>query len=178
MMTTPEIRFRHQDRKSLAMRVTTDGLLVLLPRYVEIDSPEVQEFVQEGLRTLPRPMALSPDQWLTPEELRAMVDAWAGRIGVEVKRLQIRAMRRKWGSCSSRGVITLSTDLLRLPRELVEYVICHELVHRLVPGHNKTWKLLMDIHLPDWRARERQLEGWTIAGWPLEASSCGEGTCP
>jgi hypothetical protein len=69
-------------------------------------------------------------------------------------------MRTKWASCSSRGTITLSRDLLKLPRDLVDYVVCHELVHLKIPGHGKGWQALMNIHLPDWRKREDPLAGW------------------
>jgi predicted metal-dependent hydrolase len=49
-------------------------------------------------------------------------------------------------------------------RDLVEYVVCHELLHLKVPGHGKGWQALMGIYLPDWRERELRLAGWMIAG--------------
>jgi predicted metal-dependent hydrolase len=96
------------------------------------------------------------------KDLKALVADWSERIGVTVRRVQVRAMRRKWASCSSRGNLTLSTDLLRLPRDLVEYVVCHELVHLHVPEHGKGWQALMGAYLSDWRERERRLAAWTV----------------
>jgi len=49
-------------------------------------------------------------------------------------------MRTKWASLSTAGRLTLATDLLCLPRELVEFVIVHELVHFLAPNHGKVFK--------------------------------------
>lgn len=78
-----------------------------------------------------------------------------------------KQLRRKWASCSSRGTLTLSDDVLRLPKDLAEYVVCHELVHLRVPGHGKAWQAMMGAHLPDWRARERRLAGWVVRGGTL-----------
>ena len=144
-----EVQFRHQQRQSLAMKVTPDGVVVLLPDGLNADSPQVQAFVQAGLQKLPEPQPVPPSERLTPAEVRALVADWSERIGVTVRRVQVRGMRRKWASCSSRGTLTLSADLLRLPRDLAEYVVCHELVHLRVPEHSKGWQALMGAYLPD-----------------------------
>jgi hypothetical protein len=157
----PEVEFRHQKRGSLALQVTPDGLVVLLPHGLDPDSPQVQAFLREGLAHLPEPEG-ETSKGLETSEILELVADWADRIGVEVGRVQIRTMRRKWASCSSRGTLTLSDDLLRLPRDLVEYVICHELVHLRVPEHGKGWQALMGAYLPDWRERERRLAGWVV----------------
>jgi hypothetical protein len=157
-----EVQFRHQQRQSLAMKVTSDGVVVLLPCGLNADSPQVRTFVQTGLQKLPKPQPVPPDGRLTRAEVRALVADWLERIGVAVQRVQVRAMQRKWASCSSRGTLTLSTDLLRLPRDLVEYVVCHELLHLRVPEHGKGWQAMMGVYLPDWRDRERRLAGWVV----------------
>jgi predicted metal-dependent hydrolase len=157
-----EVQYRHQQRQSLAMKVTPDGVVVLLPHGLDADSPQVRTFVQAGLQKLPEPQPVPPSERLTPAEVRALVADWSERIGVTVRRVQVRGMRRKWASCSSRGTLTLSADLLRLPRDLAEYVVCHELVHLRVPEHSKGWQALMGAYLPDWRERERRLAGWVV----------------
>jgi predicted metal-dependent hydrolase len=160
----PEVQYRHQQRQSLAMKVTPDGVMVLLPHGLDADSSQVQTFVQAGLKKLPEPQPVPPEERLTRAEVRALVADWSKRIGVTVRRVQVRAMRRKWASCSSRGTLTLSAALLRLPHDLVEYVVCHELVHMRVPEHGKGWQALMGAYLPDWRERERRLAGWVLRG--------------
>lgn len=60
-------------------------------------------------------------------------------------------MTRKWGSCSTAGVITLALDLARQDRGFQDYVIVHELLHLKVPNHGKVFKALMSLHLPAWR---------------------------
>ena len=159
-----DICIQQQERKSLAMKVTSDGVVVLLPHGLDADSPQVRIFVQAGLQKLPEPQPVPPGERLTSAEVHALVADWSERIGVTVRRVQVRAMRRKWASCSSRGTLTLSADLLHLPRDLVEYVVCHELVHLRVPEHGKGWQALMGAYLPGWRERERRLAGWVLRG--------------
>jgi predicted metal-dependent hydrolase len=158
----PEVQYRHQQRQSLAMKITSDGVVVLLPHGLHTDSPWVQAFVQTGLQKLPEPQPIPPDERLTRAEVCALVADWSERIGVTVRRVQVRAMRRKWASCSSRGTLTLSDDLLRLPCDLVEYIACHELVHLRAPEHGKGWQAMMGTYLPDWRERERRLARWVL----------------
>ena len=61
-------------------------------------------------------------------------------------------MSRKWGSCSSGGVVTLSADLARESRSLQDAVIVHELLHLKVRNHGRVFKALMTAHVPRWRA--------------------------
>jgi predicted metal-dependent hydrolase len=96
--------------------------------------------------------------WYDAEELRWTVRQWAARIGVRVARIQVRALRVKWASMSTAGNLTLSRELLTLPRELGEYVIVHELVHLLAPNHGKVFKSFMLAYLPDWEEREQVLQ--------------------
>lgn len=97
---------------------------------------------------------------MTRDDLRARVDAWAKHIGVRVLRVQIRAMRTKWASYSTSGTLTLNTDVLALPPDLADYVICHDLLHVKVPDHGKGFQALLGCYLPDWRKRELALAGW------------------
>lgn len=83
---------------------------------------------------------------------RARVAEWAVKLGVEPAEVHLRAMRRKWASCSSRGRLTFDTGLLRQPRDFVDYVIVHELLHLRVPNHGKLFKSLFSALLP---GRER-----------------------
>jgi hypothetical protein len=165
-----EVRVQQQARKSLALRVTPEGVVALIPRGLDPAGPQVRGFIERGLRRLPQPasppefLRQGQDEPLTPQALRDLVATWAGRVGVQVARVRIREMRTKWASCSSRGTITLGRDLLRLPRDLVEYVVCHELVHLKIPGHGKGWQALMGMWLPDWREREERLAGWVLGG--------------
>lgn len=151
-----EIEIRKQQRKSMAFKLTPSGPVVLIPTGLEEDDPIVQQFIERSLADLPsRGYRIPP---LTSEAVQGMVVDWAGRLAVDVTRVQIRAMRNKWGSISTAGTLTLADELLHLPEDLLEYVIVHELLHLKFPDHRKGWRVSMSMYIPDWQERERQLQ--------------------
>ncbi len=150
-----------QRRRSLALQLTPKGLRVLIPKSMDRDDPQVQAFIKRSLENLPDP----PVRLDHPHDhavITGLVQQWANRIGVQIKRTQIRAMRTKWGSISTTGYLTLADDLLWLPLELVEYAIVHELMHLKFPNHAKGWKFSMSMYLPDWKQREQKLQAYAM----------------
>ncbi|ADW22184.1 MULTISPECIES: M48 family metallopeptidase [Thermus] len=87
------------------------------------------------------------EQAVTSDIFRAEVEAWARRLGVNPREIHIRPMKRKWASCSSRGRLTFSTDLLHQPAEFRREVIVHELLHLKLPNHGRLFKALLKAYL-------------------------------
>ena len=93
------------------------------------------------------------DDWHPLEEtvplevFKAEVRAWAQRIGVEYGTLTVRPMKHKWASCSSKGNLTFSTDLLSQPADFRAKTVVHELVHLKVPNHGKLFNALVRSYL-------------------------------
>lgn len=98
------------------------------------------------------------DRWHNPEELRWAARHWATTMGLEVSGIRIMPLKKKWGSMSLRGWMTLSSELLDLPKELGEYVIVHELVHQLAPNHGRVFKAFLKSYMPDWEERHALLQ--------------------
>ncbi len=76
----------------------------------------------------------------------------------EPRQVVLRSMSRRWGSCSSGGVITLSLRLFGAPADLVEYVLLHELVHLHHFHHREGFYKLMEQLVPDWKEKRKILE--------------------
>lgn len=72
---------------------------------------------------------------------------WAEDIGVKPKEIHVRGMRRKWASCSSRGRVTFSYDLLNKNYKTRSKAVVHELLHLKYPTHNKMFISLLIAHL-------------------------------
>jgi hypothetical protein len=72
--------------------------------------------------------------------------------------LRLRRMRRRWGSCSRGGRVTLNVDLVRLPMSLIDYVIAHELCHLSEFNHGPKFYRLLEFAMPDWKQREQLLK--------------------
>ncbi len=102
-----------------------------------------------------KPRAARP--YRDADDLKWAVRHWAAKINVRVSEIHVRDMTRKWASISTRGRLTLGSDLLDVPKELAEFVIVHELVHLLAPNHGKVFTSFMHAYLPDWARRERML---------------------
>ncbi len=79
------------------------------------------------------------------------VEYWARRLHVRPRQVRVRRMTRKWGSCSTSGVITLAADLADRRPGFQDFVIAHELLHLRVPNHGRLFKALMTAHLPGWK---------------------------
>jgi len=84
-------------------------------------------------------------------KLRARVAFWSERLKVRATVVRVQRMTRKWGSCSTAGVVTLADDLGDRPAGFQDYVVVHELLHLRVPNHGRVFKALMSVHVPGWR---------------------------
>jgi predicted metal-dependent hydrolase len=148
---------RRQHRRSLMMRPVPGGFEVYIPRWMRPDNPKVTEFIQSGLEKLGTEPPPIPAEQTSRDQIVTMVNMWAAHMGLQPKRVSFRNMTRKWGSCSSRENITLSTRLTWVAPRLAEYVVVHELVHLRVFNHGKDFKAMMSQYLPDWQTRENEL---------------------
>jgi len=88
--------------------------------------------------------------------LRRRALAWAVKLRVNPRVIRVQDMRRKWGSCSSAGTVTLASDLVDQDQRFQDFVIAHELLHLRVPTHGRLFKALMSAHVPGWRELETQ----------------------
>jgi predicted metal-dependent hydrolase len=86
----------------------------------------------------------------TKEQFKAVVARWAVDMKVKPTQIRVQRMTKKWASCSGKGRVSFSADLLREPKPFQDYVIAHELLHLQVPNHGKLFKSLMTAYLPGW----------------------------
>lgn len=88
------------------------------------------------------------------ERLCEKVQHWSQRLKVEARVIRVQRMTRKWGSCSSNGIITLANDLAGQAPGFQDFVIAHELLHLRVPQHGRLFNALMTAHVPGWREQD------------------------
>jgi len=82
--------------------------------------------------------------------------------GFKISKLKVRTMKSRWGSCSGRGVITLNTELIRLPDRFTRYVILHELCHLRHHNHGARFYALLTELDPEWRVVRKELRGYVL----------------
>ena len=86
--------------------------------------------------------------------LKQLADKYGFRYG----RLSVRSQRTRWGSCSPKNNISLNARLVKLPGELVDYVILHELVHTRVHNHSRKFWAELDHYVDNGRLMAKRLK--------------------
>jgi predicted metal-dependent hydrolase len=90
--------------------------------------------------------------------LPELIQKWEPRLGVEVAGYFLQRMKTKWGSCNRRARnIRLNTELVKKPKDLLEYVVVHEMLHLIAPTHSEQFLVLMSKHYPAWREARAEL---------------------
>jgi predicted metal-dependent hydrolase len=80
-------------------------------------------------------------------------------FGIPRPALRVRMMRSRWGTCRPRALsITINGELVKYPPEAAELVIMHELAHFVHRGHDKNFRDLLSLLLPDWKDRKARLK--------------------
>ncbi len=120
------------------------------------------------------------------ERIKALVDKWyrdraqayfheklkqchdlVRKYGAPFPEMKLRAMQKRWGSCSTDGSILLNPELVKLPSHCVEYVIMHELCHLVRHDHGPEFFRLLARVMPDWEKRKQRLDSMAHEVLPL-----------
>jgi len=109
-------------------------------------------------------------RWLTNrahELLAPMLRECARELGFEFERVLVRRQRTRWGSCSTRGTISLNCCLLFQRPPVVRYLLVHELAHTLHMNHSPRFWHRVGRHCPDYLKLDRELlDGWRrVPSW-------------
>jgi predicted metal-dependent hydrolase len=108
------------------------------------------------------------EQWSRTQAERVFeerLEVCLGRVeslGIGRPELSIRAMKTRWGSCTSKGRILINPKLIQMPKDLIDYVVLHELCHLKELNHSTAFYSLLDRVLPDWRERRQKLNSKEI----------------
>ncbi len=94
----------------------------------------------------------------------ALISKWEPKLGVQVKAYFLQRMKTKWGSCTRQaGHIRLNTELVKKPKDLIEYVVVHEMLHLIEPTHSERFIALLTKHYPTWREARAELNELPLA---------------
>ena len=95
---------------------------------------------------------------LLHEVVPVLIRKWEPKLKVKVAGYFLQRMKTKWGSCNHRaGHIRLNTELVKKPKDLLEYVIVHEMIHLLEPTHSERFIEILGKHYPTWREARAEL---------------------
>ena len=176
------IRVEKKKIKNLYLRISpADGAIrISAPERMSIKQIEnfvldKWDWIQTARERLDRVREEKGASQLTEDEKQAQKEACKKKLlevlpqviqkceritGLHALEWKLRDMKTRWGSCNiQKKRIWLNIQLAAYPRECLEYVVTHELVHLLVPGHGKEFWAYMDRFFPEWRRVRKELNG-------------------
>lgn len=130
------------------VKLTRGQLQVFVPSIKTATTEEIQTLINQWYRT--------QAQRVFSERLKVFIPKtnWVK----ELPPFKILAMQKQWGSCSIQGCIMLNPNLIKAPKECIDYVILHELCHIEEHNHSERfWKLLSQV-MPKWKEVKLKLE--------------------
>lgn len=94
----------------------------------------------------------------------SLLEKWERKLNVKVTGYFLQRMKTKWGSCNHQaGHIRLNTELVKKPKDLLEYVVVHEMVHLIEPTHSDSFLAILAKHYPTWREARAELNDLPLA---------------
>ena len=101
---------------------------------------------------------------LLHDAVRELIQRLELKLSVDVAKYFLQRMKTKWGSCNPRArSIRLNTELVKKPKDLLEYVVVHEMLHLVEPTHSDRFIALMNKHYPAWREARAELNELPLA---------------
>jgi predicted metal-dependent hydrolase len=101
---------------------------------------------------------------LLHEAVPRLIRKWESRLEVKVAAYFLQRMKTKWGGCNHEARhIRLNTELVKKPKDLLEYVVVHEMAHLIAPTHSARFVALLDQHFPTWREARAELNELPLA---------------
>lgn len=178
-----EVKRSAKRRRSFGFVVNEAGVVVFTaPKWVRLEqmlefAQRRQSFIETRLKELGHKRAVEaekelrkqdmegrfcelPVEWYRQAGRRVMgrdVAFWAEEVGVSVAKVRITSGKTVWGSCNSNGEINLSWRLMLVPAELREYVIIHELCHRVHMNHGVRFWRLVAKYCADYEDKRKRL---------------------
>ena len=169
---TEKITYRliRSARKTISLQITQDGeLLVRAPerigrgeidRFVESKQGWIEKHLFKQEQDIPK-MTEEEFQTLVRRALEVIpqvVARFAPVVGVTYGGITIRNQRTRWGSCSTKGNLNFNCLLLRVPQDVLEYVVVHELCHRKEMNHGPKFWAEVERVLPNYAESKRWLK--------------------
>ena len=90
-----------------------------------------------------------------------LVTKWATTMNISPLSLSFRKTKRQWGSCSSTNKLSFNTMMMKLPPDVIQYIVVHELTHIIHKHHQKIFWKHVEMYVPDYKDQVQELKSYT-----------------
>ena len=172
-----QARMKEQEREARREFITRESHYYLGKRYllnvIEHNSPSKAEIKHDKIElyikpnTPPEKRQKILNEWYR-ERLKELIppyiEKWEKMLKVKVEVWVIKRMKTRWGTCNTKDKrIWINLELAKKPKECIEYIIVHEMVHLLERHHNEKFIALMNNYLPNWKQLKQELNRFPLS---------------
>ena len=169
-------------RKTVSLEIKPDGTILVRAPLGVLES-RIQKFVEEKQEWILKNLAKIQKRDEQREQITRLsalerqhlqnkagvviprrVSYFAEKIGVSYGKITLRQQKTRWGSCAVNGNLNFNWLLILAPPQVLDYVVVHELCHRIEMNHSRAFWEEVEAVLPDYRERQRWLKdnGWRL----------------
>ena len=166
-----EYKLIRSGRRTLAVEISRKGEIIVrapymvsidrIEKFIESNSERIEKAVESEKRRTPSYSANEPEaqvlRRLAEKIIPPKVEYFSNIMGVTPESIRITSAQKRFGSCSSRGHICFSFNLVQYPDDLIDYVVVHELSHLVELNHSKRFWRIVEKYIPDYKERRERL---------------------
>jgi len=119
---------------------------------------EKSTWISKQFAKIEKKVFLKDQELYSLEFIESRVQYFSNTMNLPFTKLKFRKMKSRWGSCNSKREITLNSELSRVNRELIDYVVVHELAHIQHMNHSKSFHALVELYLPNSKEYRKELK--------------------
>lgn len=89
-----------------------------------------------------------------------LMQSYADKMQLYPTKIGFRKAKRQWGSCSAKNAISFNYLMMKLPLDVIQYIIVHELAHIRHKNHQKEFWALVALSMPEYKAYQQELKNY------------------